>query len=277
MATPSKPSEAMSFYDIAMNQPSNCCAPNPWKSRLALNFKNIDYSTIWVSMPDITRVRRGLDMDASRKFGDGTDFYTLPVLVDPNTNSKIGDSFDIAIYLQAKYPNSGAGDLFPPQKLDYVFNPENPLLVPLSERKDSEYEEYSKFNTNVDAVFTNYIGLGTYNFPFDPAHAEACKNIFIQRAGVKSWDDFEIKGEVREKMKESFRVALGDLSKLFLKDPSGPFILGEQACYADLIVDGWLRMLRVTLPANEWEEVKGWHGGIFGRLHDGLEKYAEVK
>ncbi|KAG0045367.1 hypothetical protein BGZ83_009417 [Gryganskiella cystojenkinii] len=274
MATSSKPSEAMIFYDIAMRPP---CATNPWKSRLALNFKNIAYSTTWVPLPDIAKVRCALGVDACRKFGDGTDYYTLPILIDPNTNSKIGDSFDIAVYLQNKYPNSGSGNLFPRQELDFVFNLDHALLVPLSERKESEHDDYSRFNTNVDAAFSAHVGLMAYNLPFDPATAEASKAQFIQRAGVKSWDDFEVKGEKREKLIESFHLMLGDLGKLFLRDTSGPFLLGEQASYADLIVGGWLRMASDTLPKNEWEAVRGWHGGIFGRLHDGLEKYAEVK
>ncbi|KAG0211024.1 hypothetical protein BGX28_008594 [Mortierella sp. GBA30] len=279
MAAPSKPSEAMIFYDIAMRPPiaSTCCSPNPWKSRLALNFKNIAYSTTWVPLPDIAQVRSALGVDACRKFGDGTNFYTLPILIDSNTNSKIGDSFDIAVYLQTKYPNSGSGNLFPPQELDFVVNHDLALMVPLSERKESEHDEYSRFNTYVDAAFTAHVSLMAHNLPFDPATAEASRAEFVQRAGVNSWDDFEVKGEKREKLKESFRLMLGDLGKLFLRDTSGPFLLGKQASYADLIVGGWLRMMRATLPENEWEEARGWHGGIFGRLHDGLEKYAEVK
>ncbi|KAG0330126.1 hypothetical protein BGZ99_007989 [Dissophora globulifera] len=279
MAAPSKSSEAMIFYDIAMRPPiaSTCCSPNPWKSRMALNFKNVAYSTTWVPFPDVAQVRRALDMDACRKFGDGTNFYTLPILIDSDTNSKIGDSFDIAVYLQTKYPNSGSGNLFPPQKLDFVFDQGVPLLIPLSDQKESGYGEYSQFNTSVDEAFSNHVGLMAHNFPFDPVNMEASRAEFIRRAGLKSWDDFDIQGEKREKLKESLRLMLGDLGKLFLRDTSGPFLLGEQASYADLIVGGWLRMMRVTLPENEWEEVRGWHGGIFGRLYDGLEKYAEVK
>ncbi|KAF9970616.1 hypothetical protein BGZ73_006646 [Actinomortierella ambigua] len=259
MAPPSEPSEALSFYDIAMRQPiaSFTCSPNPWKSRFALNFKNVPYSTTWVQLPDIVKVRSGLGMDPCRKFGDGTDFYTLPILVDPNTNSKIGDSFDIAVYLQSQYPTSGSGDLFPPQKLDYVFHGDHAFLV--------------------DAAFTTHSGLMAYNLPFDPATIDAARAEFCRRVGVQSFDAFEVKGEAREKMKESFRVTLGDLAKLFTRDTSGPFILGEQASYADIIVGSWLRMMRVTLPEHEWEEARAWHGGVFGRLYDALEKYMQVK
>ncbi|KAF9564713.1 hypothetical protein EC968_004434 [Mortierella alpina] len=274
MATPSKPSKAMTFYDIAMGHP---CSPNPWKSRLALNFKNVDYSTTMVPLPDIAQVRRDLGVDACRKFADGSNFYTLPILIDPNTDAKIGDSFDIAEYLQSTYPDAGSGDLFPPQKLDYVFNADQPLFVPLSERKEGEHDEYSRFNMHVDTAFTTHVGLSAYYLPFDPVVDAGARAEFIRRSGLKSWDDFEIKGELRQKMLESLRLMLGDLGKLFLKDTSGPFLLGKQASYADMIVGGWLFMIRGTIPEHEWNEVRGWHGGVFGRLFDGLEKFAEIK
>ncbi|KAG0240896.1 hypothetical protein BGW41_006552 [Actinomortierella wolfii] len=277
MATPSKPTKTMAYYDIAMRQPieKNCCSPNPWKGRLALNFKNIDYSTTWVQMPDISKVRRELGLGACRKFADGTEFYTLPILIDPNTDSKIGDSFDIAVHLQNNYPDAGSGNLFPPQQLDFVY--EHTPLVPLSEQRVGQYDEYARFNTNVDAAFTAHILLWVHRMPFDPATADACKAIFLQRSGAKSWDDFEAKGELRVTLKESLCAMLGNLSKLFLKDTSGPYLLGETPSYADLTVGAWLRMMATLLPEEEWAEVRSWHEGVFGRLYDALEKYSEVK
>ncbi|KAF8941926.1 hypothetical protein BGZ47_007039, partial [Haplosporangium gracile] len=102
MATASAHSTGLVFYDVAMRPPftTTCCAANPWKSRYALNFKKVPYSTSWVQLPDITKVRRALGVPASRKFADGTDFYTLPMLSDPTHGAIVGDSFDIAIYLQ---------------------------------------------------------------------------------------------------------------------------------------------------------------------------------
>ncbi|KAI0458833.1 hypothetical protein F5B21DRAFT_499900 [Xylaria acuta] len=272
-----KPSETMDFYDIAMRPSAAeaCCSVNPWKSRLALNFKDIAHKTTWVPVPEIPRVRRALGVPACRKYPDGSDFMTLPILVDPGTGSKIGDSFDIATHLQKTYPASGDGDLFPPQALDFDYEPDLPSWAPpLSERKDTEYDEYSKFNWSVDAAFTAHVGLVGYYLPLD---SEESKDAMVRRAGVTSWEDFKIEGEAREKLKESLRLMLGELAKLFSKDTSGPFILGNQASYADLIVGAWLHMMRGTLPSDEWQEARGWHEGIFGDFYDGLEKYAEVK
>ncbi|KAI2082332.1 DNA replication endonuclease-helicase Dna2 [Ophidiomyces ophidiicola] len=244
------------FYDISMRAPveKNCCSPNPWKTRLALNFKDLPYSTSWVALPDVSKVRKGLNVPACRKFADGTDFFTLPIIEDPSANTTVGDSFDIAVYLQQTYPNAGAGDLLPPITLDYVFKPDFDILVPLSECRDGEFAEYSKFNANVDAAFTTHTQLALQHFPFDPATADASKAEFVRRAGVTSWEDFALVGEQREKTMESFRNTLGGLAKVFLKDTNGPFILGAKACYADMIVGAWLRMMAATLPESEWEE-----------------------
>lgn len=269
----------ITFYDIASKTPvqKTCFAPNPWKTRYALNFKNLPYKTSWVPLPDIPKIRRTLNVPACRKFADGTDFFTLPIIEDPATNSLVGDSFDIAVYLQKTYPDSGAGDLFPVQTLDYIFQQDPPSLIPLSECRDSGFPEYARFNVNVDAAFTAHVQLVVQGFPFDPATEEASKAIFVRRAGVSGWEDFALVGEAREKTMDSFRAMLGGLARLFERDGGGPFLLGMTPSYADLIVGAWLRMMRVGLPEREWEDVRGWHGGIFGRLFDALGVYAEVK
>jgi glutathione S-transferase len=72
----------------------------------------------------------------------------------------------------------------------------------------------------------------------------------------------------------AFRADLGTLAALFGAE-GGPFLEGERASYADLIVGGWLNMLEVVMPAEEWVEFRGWYGGVFARLHDVLqERYA---
>lgn len=279
-STSTSTSAPIVFYDIAQRPPvaETCCAVNPWKSRLALNFKAVPYTTTWVKMPDISSVRASLKVPACRKFADGSDFNTLPIMHDPATDSLIGDSFDIAAYLQRTYPASGAGDLFPPQKLDYAVGRDVQLLIPLSEiRASPELADYARFNSNVDAAFTAHVGLMVHGLPLDPATADVTKAEFVRRAGVSSWEDFEMVGETREKMMQSLRNMLGDLAALFRRDASGPFLLGQRATYADLIVGGWLRMMRATLPASEWQEARACHGAIFGQLHDALDKYAEVK
>ncbi|PPQ75177.1 hypothetical protein CVT24_010139 [Panaeolus cyanescens] len=271
-------SSNITFYDIALRPPLEkyCCSPNPWKTRYALNFKNLDYTTQWVPLPDVAKVRKSLNLPACRKFADGTDFYTLPIVQDASTGALVGDSFDIAVYLQKTYPDSGAGDLFPPQNLDYVLAQEFQILVPLTDARESPYPDYAKFNVNVDAAFTAHVVLGVQNFPFNPATEEADKAEFCRRAGRARFEDFEVAGEVREQIKASFKNTLGGLAELFQRDASGPFLLGTKPSYADLIVGAWLRNMYVTLPESEWAELRSWHDGTFGKLHDALEVFAKV-
>lgn len=269
----------LAFYDIGQKPPveESCCAVNPWKSRLALNFKRLPYKTTWVKLPEISKVRSELNVPACRKFADGTDFYTLPILHDPSTNTFVGDSFDIAVYLQKTYPTSGGGDLFPPQTIDYSYGDGSDLLVPLSERRGGEFDEYSRFNMNVDAAFTAHTVLMGTGLPLDPETAHITKAEWAKRAGVKSWDDIHITDEARVKTMQSFELTLADIAKLYYKDTSGPFLLGQTVSYADLIVGGWLRMMVKTLRKEEWEQSRQWHGGVFGQLHDALEVYAQVQ
>ncbi|KAL8652000.1 MAG: hypothetical protein Q9226_004453 [Calogaya cf. arnoldii] len=254
----------MTFYDIASGPPVRPFAPNPWKARYALNFTNTPYRTTWVPMPEVAATRKKLGVPACRKHTDGTDFPTLPILYDPTTTSSaqqegtlVGDSFEIAIHLHDKhsFPDGGR-PLFPP----------NTLAL------------HRTFNAHVDAAFTlNGALLAGYYMPLDPATAEATRADFARRAGVSRWEDLEVPlgSEQRKKMLAGFEEALGSgLAVWFVRRDEGPFLEGRTPMYADLIVGGWLQMMRNCLP--EWEELRGWHGGLWGRLHDALDEWAEV-
>ncbi|TVY25310.1 hypothetical protein LHYA1_G005422 [Lachnellula hyalina] len=43
----------LTLYDLPSKGHCRCWSLNPWKTRLALNFKNIDYKTEWIEYPDI--------------------------------------------------------------------------------------------------------------------------------------------------------------------------------------------------------------------------------
>ncbi|KAJ5422901.1 hypothetical protein N7445_011009 [Penicillium cf. griseofulvum] len=241
-ALTSSPTTALiTFYDIALAPPvtKTACSPNPWKTRYALNFKKIPYKTNWVPLPSISSVRSALDIPASRKFADGSPYYTLPVISDPATGRIVGDSFEIALYLQEQYPSSGAGDLFPAQELEFVFGRDLALHAPIAEVEvvEGPAAAYVKFNTNVDAVFSAHARLMAHGMPFDPATAEECKAMFSRRVGVP-WDALAINGKERMKLFRSFEETLAGLARLYISDASGPFIMGSRACYADFIVGG---------------------------------------
>ncbi|CAL5865867.1 uncharacterized protein PFLUO_LOCUS73 [Penicillium psychrofluorescens] len=278
-STTSSSPALITFYDIALAPPveKTACSPNPWKTRYALNFKKTPYKTRWVPLPDISSVRGALNIPASRKFADGSPYHTLPVVSDPATGRIVGDSFEIATYLQEQYPSSGAGDLFPMQELGYVFGQDLELFAPIAEAEAAEgnLAAYAKFNTNVDAAFSAHAQLVVQGFPLDPATAEESKAEFSRRAGVP-WEAMSVSGEKRGELLRSFEETLGGIARFYNRDASGPFLLGSRASYADFIVGGWLRMNRGMLSGEEWEALKGWHGGVFGRLHEALEEFAQM-
>ncbi|KAL3475171.1 hypothetical protein BJX99DRAFT_230130 [Aspergillus californicus] len=282
--SPSSPPSTppITFYDIALAPPITevACSPNPWKTRYALNFKKRPYKTTWVPLISISSVRGALNIPPSRRFADGSPYHTLPVISDPATGRIVGDSFEIATYLQEQYPESGAGDLFPVQELDYVFGRELDLHAPIAEAQMVEglgahVAAYARFNMNVDALFTAYAQLSVQGFPFDPAVVEETKAMFERRMGVP-WDALQISEEKREELWRSFEKALGELAKLYRENESGSFLMGGRATYADCIVGGWLRMYRGMMPREEWEALKGWHDGVFGKLHEALEVFAQM-
>ncbi|KAJ7096697.1 hypothetical protein B0H15DRAFT_53355 [Mycena belliarum] len=240
------------FYDIASGPPVKSFAPNPCKTRYALNFKGVDYHTDWVELPDVPSVRHRVGAALVRAHRDGSDFPTLPIIKDTVTGKVVGDSFDIAVYLDEAYPNGPS--LLPPSTL------------PLQHA----------FNISTDLVFQPYIILLTHGISFNPETAERSKADFVWRAGVENWDQLTIRGEARAKTLDAFKVALGGLAE-FYKRSDGPFMNGETPIYADFILGGWIAFMSRTLPVNEWEDIQTWQDGFWGRFHQALQKYAELK
>jgi glutathione S-transferase len=264
------------LYDISSPIKPRSYAPNPSKARLTLGFKSVPFTTIWVDILAISDVRKSLNCPPTRKFDDGSDFYTLPMLRDQGSGSVIGDSFDIANYLEDTFPDSG-GCLFPPDStrtgLDYESpHKDTPFYAVLTTNQGAKNEAYAKFNVHVDATFSAHVMLVAQYLPFNPDTAEAVKALFVKRAHMNSWDDFSVQGEAREQLKAKFKEALTSLAQLFMVHETGPYLEGEQANYADIIVGGWLNMFSATMPAEEWKDFRTWHGGVFARLHDALQE-----
>lgn len=268
--------EPLVLYDIASTVEPRSYAPNPSKARLALSFKQVPFKTTWVDLPDIADVRKRLNCRATRKFDNGLDFYTLPMLQDPASGRVVGDSFDIANYLEDTFPDSG-GCLFPPNSTRTGLKYESPhrdtaFYAPITTNQGSKNEDYAKFNVHVDATFSAHVVLVAQYLPFNPTSASTVRALFVERAHLSSWDDVCIQGEPREQVKAAFRVALTSLAQLYMIHETGPYLEGQTATYADLIVGGWLNMLSITMPAEEWKDFRTWHDGVFAQLHDALQE-----
>jgi hypothetical protein len=151
------------FYDISPTVQPRSYAPNPSKARLALNFKGVPFKTTWVGVVDIPDIRQSLNCPATRKFDNGSDYHTLPMVQDPALGKVIGDSFDIANYLENNLPESG-GQLFPPDTthtgLDYESpNNNTAFFAPITSNQGSKNDAYAKFNMHVNATFSAHVSL----------------------------------------------------------------------------------------------------------------------
>lgn len=207
----------------------------------------MDYETCWTDLTEVTNVRKGLGAAPCRKHLDNTDFYTLPIVFDHNSNRVVGDSFEIALYLDEVYPSS-------------------PQLFP-----DSAVASLRDFNAHVNEVFTAYVVLGAHTIPFNPQTAEKARAEFCRRAGRQNWDDFAVCGPERATMLKGFEKALGELAESYAEQGSALALAqGSTPTYADFIVGGWLWMLKETLP--EWDLIRTWQDGLWGRIHETLSR-----
>lgn len=269
------------LYDISSPHTPRSYAPNPSKARLALSFKRVPFTTAWTDILSIPSVRQSLKCPAGRKLDDGSDFYTLPIVKNPTTGEVIGDSFDIALYLDKHFPSSGAGAVFPAESTHNGLDYETPykdtmFYAPLTDLKGREQAAYARFNSEVDTTFTSNMRLFGYNLPTNPGTDAEVKALFAKRAHLPSWEVLKITDpEERRKGMKDVEEGLRTLAQCYLVNASrGPFLEGEMPSYADLIVGGWLNMYSTVMPKGEWEEFRGFYGGVFGRLHDVLrEKY----
>lgn len=84
------------------------------------------------------------------------------MLRDPTSGCVIGDSFDIACFLEETYPQSG-GCLFPADSsatgLDYESPHQDSVFhaPPLTPNTSGRHSEYARFNTHVDTTFSAYV------------------------------------------------------------------------------------------------------------------------
>ncbi|KAG8731179.1 hypothetical protein FRC11_004808 [Ceratobasidium sp. 423] len=103
------------FYDlVAANGTS--WSPNPYKTRLSLNYKGLPYRVEYIAFPDIEPRLKELGV---APVSDTHPRYTLPVIADPSSDPNgeptyVSDSFKIALYLDDKYPAPKYPAIFAP-------------------------------------------------------------------------------------------------------------------------------------------------------------------
>lgn len=191
-----------------------CWSLNPWKTRLALNFKGLDYKTDWVEYPDIApRLKPHVPQNPP-----GNTPYTIPTVQLPD-GTYIMDSKPIAQRLERDYPS-------PSLNLDSPILPEvERLLQP--------------------KVMMPLRGVWMPRVP--PNLLSERSSEYFERTRAERWGKplsqiaKEIGGE------EAWIEALPGIKELgeIVKAKGGPFVMGETPSYADFVIVGALHFLKV--------------------------------
>jgi hypothetical protein len=72
--------------------------------RFNLIYKHISFETVWVPFADIESVSKEHGFPPTSTAPDGSAVYTLPAIRDQETGKALSDSFEIAKYLDERYP-----------------------------------------------------------------------------------------------------------------------------------------------------------------------------
>ncbi|CCO30674.1 hypothetical protein RSOLAG1IB_01171 [Rhizoctonia solani AG-1 IB] len=247
----------ITFYDI-LSQKDGSWSPYTYRTRLTLNYKGLPYRVEYLSYPDIepTLSARGMD-PVSNAFPR----YILPVIEDPSEDPNgrptfVADSFNIAVYLDAKYPA-----------------PNYPLAIPPGTRSLQKIFA-EQFNNEVGFALVP-IALPLISKPGfldEPGRGHFIRTRTTWFGDLsKLLDTSPEKWAVVEEKWNKFSQAIDHNGS----SEAGPFVMGKQISFADFTIGGIINWLRKVdeegMP--RWKHVSEWDGGRWARYWDEVEKF----
>ncbi|KAG8736523.1 hypothetical protein FRC10_009222 [Ceratobasidium sp. 414] len=245
------------FYDIFSNQ--GPWSPNTYKTRygnyaicshaaltngvlirLTLNYKRLPYRVEYVSLADVeSKLKELVIADPSSEPG-GTPTYVV-------------ESFDIAVYLDDKYPSPEYPAVFPrgTRAMQHIATGHisqtvmliAPVILPLASLRTDLLDERGMeyFTRTRSAIF------GT----------ELPK--LLDKA-LENWNAAEARWD--------------RINEVFDFNQGGPYMMGHQISFIDFVIGGAILMVQ-KLEGGEmsyWEKMAGWHGGRWAALWRGIAK-----
>lgn len=217
--------ESVVFYDLLSKDGIGCFSPNAWKSkctpvplvhvtkpiaetlqtaRSALNFKGIPYETKWMEFPDIAPTFKSLGIPPNTPIECQFE-YSCPTVQLPD-GTFVMESRKIADALEKLQPE--------------------PSL-----RLDTQYLERA---TNIFNTLLFNIGIGMFGRIPDLLHKRGAEWYVEERKKVTGGipiSDFD--GQFRWDVAEP---TLGELRHMLNENPEGPYFMGREVSYADLII-----------------------------------------
>ncbi|GAB7350044.1 hypothetical protein MBLNU459_g0715t1 [Dothideomycetes sp. NU459] len=200
------------LYDLPSKGHCACWSLNPWKTRLALNFKGIPYETRWLEYPDIAPTLKAAGLPPNEKGAS----YSIPAAsID---GKLLMDSAVIAPVLEELQAS-------PPMHFDH------PMTAKVQ-----------------DAVLKAFTGLAPLILPavarnlLNPGSKEYFEKTRAERFGMPL-PELE-KSDKAKNAWETAEAGLSELRDLLREDVSGPFFLGKEPSYADFVAVGAMQFMK---------------------------------
>ncbi|KAA1475688.1 hypothetical protein DENSPDRAFT_783865 [Dentipellis sp. KUC8613] len=249
-------SQTLILYDIpGTASPAKAWSPNVWKARFALNIKGIPYRTVWVEYPDIADVCKTIGAEPTgTRFGKPV--YTLPAIQDPNTGAVVADSFKIAAYLDAAYPNT------------------IPLLP--DETRAFQAMFLQTFEDNVIWAILQLVARPMMN-QLLPRSLVYWRDGAEKAFGNKV-EELAPEGPERDALWKQVVDNLGAAHKWASENPTGVFMMGDKVSFADIVIMAELQWLKTMngVESKEWKEVMEVNGGRWARLAEAFTNWQRV-
>ncbi|CAE6469430.1 unnamed protein product [Rhizoctonia solani] len=247
------------FYDIYSKD--GPWSPNTYKTRLTLNYKRLPYRVEYISLADIETRLKELGVTPS-PHGHPMYQYTLPVIADPSPSpggkpTYVMDSFDIAVYLDNKYPA-----------------PEYPIVVPLGMRNIQRLavEHIMGVGISFAPVILPYVAMRP-GFLDEKGH-----EYYTRTRKAMFGKDLS---EVMESSEENWKKAkskwetLGN--SLDLEGEDGPFVMGKQMTFVDFALGCMLQAVRKYEGGEMmlWKDMSSWQDGLWGAFWTEIARVEE--
>ncbi|KAK3678884.1 hypothetical protein LTR78_001337 [Recurvomyces mirabilis] len=217
------------LYDLPSRPPSHAWSLNPWKARLALNYKGLPYRTEWVEYPDLKPKFTSLGIPPNDKTINPQATFSSPAVKLPD-DTYVMDSHKIAQALEELQPEpslhfeNGYTDRVQSTVLEI-----NKALAPIALPRIPE----NLLNEPSAAYFRE-----TRAKRFGMTLEELAKS---DKAGETAW--------------KNAAPGIEQLRAILRENPDGPYVMGKIVSFADFIIAGFFR----------FGEILDRDGDIFGR------------
>ncbi|RYN35847.1 hypothetical protein AA0112_g4820 [Alternaria arborescens] len=190
---------------------------NPWKTRMVLNYKKIDYTTEWVEYPDLAPKFKSLGIPPNPKDAHGyfTD-YSSPAIKHADGTYQM-DSWPIALELEKQHPS-------PSLHFD------DPIVVKIRDLQPNLMGPLrSLIIPRVPVAFLNKPSADYFYKTRQELFGKPLEQVEKDANAEECWE--KAKAPAKE---------MGDL----LRKSGGPYFLGQTVSYADFILVSMMHFIK---------------------------------